>query len=109
MATFLSEIGAMRVVLLVFTLVVLLFAPFTGADPEGIGILAAYIVPTIALLLFFVLLLDLTMNRVFMVEQDAATAGVFRRRLRADLIAVARLVAVWGPFLYRWLALYTQD
>ena len=104
-----SKIGAMRVVLLAFTVIVLLFAPFTDADPEGLGILAAYIAPTIALLLFFVLLLDLTMNRVFMIEQDAVTQAVVRARLRADLIAVILLVSVWGPFFYRLLALYTQD
>ena len=103
MATFLSEIGAMRVVLLVFTLVVLLFAPFTGADPEGIGILAAYIVPTIALLLFFVLLLDLTMTRIFM--QDAAPDE--RRRLatvmRFEFVLLVAMLAAWTPFMLKVL------
>jgi len=109
MMKFLSELGAMRIVLLLFTLFVLALAPFTDMEPEGFGILTAYIAPTIALILLFVLLLDTIMNRVFMIEQDADTQAIVRKRMRAGLIAVFLLVVVWGPYFYRLVALYTEN
>ncbi len=65
------------------------------SEPQGIGVLFAYVVPALVVILFFVLMLDALMNRVFMVEQDAETTTRHRLRMRADLVVAAILVLSW--------------
>lgn len=80
----------------------------SGAEPTGPGVVWAYVVPALVVILFFVLLLDALMNRVFMVEQNEAVQRRLRLRLRADLLAVGLLLLFWGPYYYRLLAAYSE-
>ena len=104
-----SEIGALRVVLLAFTVLLLPTVWLSDMRPEGGGVLFAYIAPTLVILMFFVLLLDALMNRVFMAEQEEAPRQRARRRLRADLLAIALLCLFWGPYYYHLIALYAES
>ena len=107
MHTLWSKVGAMRVVLLACTAALLPFSFFSDAQPTGFGVFRAYIAPTVVVLLFFVLLLDALMNRVFMAEQTEAGRRAPSLRLRLDLLAVGLLILFWGPFFYRLVALYS--
>jgi len=108
MASDWSTIGALRLGLLGLVICLLPLVFLSDAEPTGAGVVWAYVMPALAVILFFLLLLDALMNRVFMVEQSAAARRPLRLRLRADLLAVGLLLAFWGPYFYRLLAAYTD-
>lgn len=96
--TFLQRLGTLRSLLFGATLVCCPLVWWADSEPVGIGILTAYIVPSLVILLFFVLLLDALMNRIFMLEQSPAIQATRRFWLRSDLIMVALLCLCWIPF-----------
>lgn len=108
MGTLWSNIGALRLTLLGFVICLLPLVFFSDAEPTGTGVVWAYVVPALVIILFFVLLLDALMNRVFMLEQTETALRSLRLRLRADLLAVGLLLLFWGPYYYRLLALYSD-
>lgn len=93
-----KDIGAMRLALLLLTLISLPLVLFADMEPHGIGVMTAYIVPSLVVLFFFVLMLDALMNRVFMIEQPADVQSVKRLRMWLDLAAGAALLIVWGTY-----------
>lgn len=94
----LKQIGGMRLTLVGLSLLSLPVVFFADMEPQGIGVMTAYIVPALVVLFFFVLMLDALMNRVFMIEQDPETQGVRRQRMWLDLIAGVGLLLVWGNY-----------
>jgi hypothetical protein len=95
---FVKRIGGMRLALVALSLLSLPLVVFADLPPEGIGVLTAYVTPALAVIFFFVLLLDALMNRVFMIEQPDAVRGLKRSRMRLDLFAAAGLLLVWGSY-----------
>lgn len=93
-----KDIGAMRLTLLLLALISLPLVLFADMQPHGIGVMTAYIVPSLVVLFFFVLMLDALMNRVFMIEQPAEVQSVKRLRMWLDLAAGAALLIVWGTY-----------
>ncbi len=91
----LHRLGPLRLVLLSLALLCCPLVLLADMEPVGIGVLTAYVVPALVVILFFLLLLDALMNRVFMVEQAAQTVARHRLRMRADLLVAALLVASW--------------
>lgn len=94
----LTDIGAMRLTLILFTLASLPLVLFADMQPQGIGVLTAYVVPSLVVLFFFVLMLDALMNRVFMIEQPPDVAALKRLRMWLDLAAGAAILIVWGSY-----------
>lgn len=94
----LKDIGGMRIALIGLTLVCLPLVLFADMQPEGIGVMTAYIVPSLVVLFFFVLMLDALMNRVFMIEQPPEVQAVKRLNMWLDLIAGAGILIVWGSY-----------
>ncbi len=92
---FFSKIGPLRLVLLAFAIACYPLVLFADMDPEGIGVLTVYVVPALVVILFFVLMLDALMNRIFMAEQDDEVRARNRLRMRADLLVAAGLVLSW--------------
>ncbi len=91
----LANLGPLRMALLALALLCCPLVWLADSEPEGIGVLFAYVVPALIVILFFILMLDALMNRVFMVEQDSDTVARYRLRLRADLLVAAVLVISW--------------
>ena len=94
----LKEIGGMRLILIGLSLLSLPMVLFADMEPIGIGVMTAYIIPSLVVLFFFVLMLDALMNRVFMIEQPPAVQSVKRLRMWLDLLAGAGLLIVWGSY-----------
>ena len=94
----LKKIGGLRLALLGLTLMSLPMVFFADMEPEGIGVLTAYIVPAVVVLFFFVLMLDALMNRVFMIEQPDEVKAVKRLRMWLDLGAGGAILLVWGTY-----------
>lgn len=94
----LHDIGGLRIALIALSLLSLPMVLFADMEPEGIGVLTAYIIPAVVVLFFFVLMLDALMNRVFMIEQPAEEQGLKRLRMWLDLAAGGALLVVWGSY-----------
>lgn len=92
---FFSKIGLLRLVLLGLALLCYPLALFADMEPVGIGVITAYVVPALVVILFFVLMLDALMNRVFMAEQGEQVRARNRLRMRADLLVAAGLILSW--------------
>jgi hypothetical protein len=98
----LQQIGPMRLVLIALAVVSLPLVAFADMEPRGIGVMTAYIVPSLVVIFFFVLMLDALMNRVFMIEQADDVRALRRLRMWLDLAAGGALLLVWGT----WFLLY---
>ena len=94
----LSQVGGMRLTLIALSLASLPLVLFADMQPEGIGVMTAYIVPSLVVLFFFVLMLDALMNRVFMIEQPPEVQAIKRMRMRLDLAAGLALLVIWGTY-----------
>jgi hypothetical protein len=94
----LKDVGGLRLTLIGLALLSLPLVLFADMEPRGIGVMTAYVVPALVVLLFFVLMLDALMNRVFMIEQPPAQQAVRRLRMWLDLAAGAGILIVWGSY-----------
>lgn len=93
-----NELGGLRLTLIGLSLLSLPMVFFADMQPEGIGVLTAYVIPSVVVLFFFVLMLDALMNRVFMIEQPDEIRRVKRLRMWSDLGTGLLLLAVWGGY-----------
>ena len=94
----LKDIGGLRLALLLPTLISLPLVMFADSEPEGIGVMTAYVVPALVVLFFFVLMLDALMNRVFMIEQPAEEKRARRLRMWLDLAIGGAILLIWGSY-----------
>ena len=123
------ELGALRVALLAAVAVLVasaLFAspyPFGGGDIDtavamvsantpstgigySIGLLwPTLIAPPLAVMMVFVVPLDMLMSRIYMTDKHGAERARYRRILAAEAVALALLVAAWAPFFVALLSL----
>ncbi len=93
-----KDIGGMRLTLLALATLSLPMVLFADMEPEGVGILTAYIIPAVVVLFFFVLMLDALMNRVFMIEQPPEVQSIKRQRMWLDLVAGGAILIIWGSY-----------
>ena len=93
-----QRIGPMRLILLACTIALYPMVWLTDMEPEGIGVLTAYVAPSLIVIFFFVLLLDALMNRVFMVDKTGDDRNTPRIRMWLDLAAVAGILLFWWPY-----------
>jgi hypothetical protein len=93
-----NELGGLRLTLIGLSLLSLPMVFFADMQPEGIGVLTAYVIPSVVVLFFFVLMLDALMNRVFMIEQPDEVRRIKRLRMWWDLGTGLLLLAVWGGY-----------
>ena len=94
----LAHIGALRLSLLGLTLLCYPLVWFSELEPVGIGLLTSYIAPAVVVMLFFVLLLDALMNRVFMIDLQGEARALRRSRMWLALAAVGGILLFWGPY-----------
>ncbi|NIR31236.1 MAG: hypothetical protein GWN84_18380 [Gammaproteobacteria bacterium] len=102
---FLRDIGTLRTVLLAGVLVVAATAPFAGGAVRysGWGMYPTLIAPTLAVMLFFVLALDILMTTVFMHEHQGPERRRYRSILRGEGLVLVLLLLSWLPFFVRLL------
>ena len=99
MMTIFSRLGALRMALLLIALSFYPMAWFADSEPEGFGVITAYIT-FLVVMLFFVLLLDALMNRLFMADKEGEARQVARTRMWLDLLVFIGLVLIWSPYFY---------
>lgn len=103
MSGWLSDLGPLRLMLALLVLLVILMAPAALGETrlDWPFVLPTVIAPAVAPILFFVLMLDVLMTRVWMSGAEEAARARLRRALRFDLVVTAVLVAAWTPFFLR--------
>ena len=99
-AQLLSELGALRASLAALALLVLVFAPRPGtaAVLEGWRMFPTLIVPTLAPMVFMVLMLDALMARVHMTSVQGAALARYRRIVIVDLLLGLVVAGYWMPY-----------
>jgi len=86
-----ARIGVLRLGLLISTALCYPLVLLSDMEPEGIGVLTAYVVPSLVVIFFFVLLLDALMNRIFMIEQEADEVATRRLRMGSYFRSIGTL------------------
>lgn len=117
------ELGALRVALLAAVAVLVASAPFASSDPFASGALegaagvspylhapfgtvwATLIAPPLAVMMIFVVPLDMLMSRIYMTGKQGVKRARYRRILAAEALALALLIAVWTPFFASLLSI----
>ncbi len=118
------ELGALRLALLAAVAVLAASAPFStmgsggpgafdaaralllegGAPaPPGVGVSlgvvwTALVAPPLAVMMAFVVPLDMLMSRIYMADKRGAERARYRRILAAEALALVLLAAAWTPF-----------
>lgn len=98
--TFISRIGVLRALLYMCALGLMLASRFTGDEVfyETWRMLPTLIVPSVAPIVFFVLLLDLLMATVFMVDGEGAVRVRFAYIIKVNLLMVLGMIVFWAPY-----------
>lgn len=126
-----AELGALRLALLAAVAALAASAPFSSSGPDGSGAFYAaralaaaggapgphrigvplgvvwttLIAPPLAVMLAFVVPLDMLMSRVYMADKRGAERARYRRILAAEALAFLLLAAAWTPFFAALLSL----
>ena len=125
------ELGALRIALLVAIAVLVASAPFASFGPDGFGgidvsralgveggppgsreinlplglLWTTLVAPPLAVMMAFVVPLDMLMSRIYMTDKEGTERARYRRILAVETLAFALLVAVWIPFFVALLSL----
>ena len=116
------ELGPLRVSLLAAVAVLVANAPFAAHHPgafdvsvvlatdggplPGFGaIWLTLVAPPLAVMIAFVVPLDMLMSRIYMADKHGAERGRYRRILAAEALALLLLVGAWTPFFVALLSL----
>lgn len=126
-----GELGALRLALLAAAAALAASAPFasTGASgpgafdaaralavaggapgPHGVGVSLGVVwtnlvAPPLAVMMAFVIPLDMLMSRLYMADKRGAERARYRRILTAEALAFVLLAAAWTPFFAALLSL----
>ena len=125
------ELGALRIALLAAVAVLVASAPFASLDPDAMDAIdlsralivenaalgssdldlafgvawTTLVAPPLAVMMFFVVPLDMLMTRIYMSGKHGAERARYRRILAAEALALAALIAAWTPFFLDLLSL----
>ena len=126
----LLELGALRIALLAAIAVLVASAPFASFGPDGLGgidasralgveggalgsrdvnlsmglVWTTLVAPPLAVMMAFVVPLDMLMSRIYMTDKPATERARFRRILAVEGLAFILLVAAWAPFFVALLS-----
>jgi hypothetical protein len=99
---FFRQLGVLRSLFLLVTLVVIACAPFADSRVQTGWMLGpSVIAPTIMTILAFSLPLDMTMARVFMLDKPVAQQRRYRLVFWLEMVLLLVMLAAWTPFMLR--------
>ena len=116
------ELGALRVALLAAIAVLVASAPLASLHPGAFDVSVALagdegpfaapgaiwltlVAPPLAVMMAFVVPLDMLMSRIYMADKQGAERARYRRILAAETLAFLLLAAAWAPFFFALLSL----
>lgn len=98
-----SDLGALRAVLVVCTLILIALAPFAdgAVHVHDARLLTSVVAPALMVIFVFVLMLDITMTRIFSIDTSPERRAGMRRAVWIECAALLLLLAAWLPFMLR--------
>ena len=98
--TLIKRIGVLRFLLVTLVAIFILASRFTGeqAAYSGWEMIPTLIVPAVAPIVFFVLLLDMMMAGVFMVDKQGDERKRFKFIVNLDLLLTIGMLVSWVPY-----------
>jgi hypothetical protein len=107
----LLALGPLRALLAACVVLVIACAPFATGETQvrDWRFLPSVLGPTLMLLLFFVLPLDMTMSWVFMQDRDDADRRRYRLIIGTEALLFAAMVLAWLPFTLTVLDFWPLD
>ena len=102
---YVRELGALRVMLALLSLLVIAAAPLSEGPAvySGWRLATTVIAPALFVMLVFVVPLDVMMSALFRSGADAAGKARLTRVIVAELALLAGLLLAWTPFVLRLL------
>lgn len=97
---FLLGLGPLRWMLSGSAIIIILLrpAPGTAAVYEGFGVFPSLIFPSLAPIIFMVLMLDALMTRVLLTAKVGDEQARMRRAMWSDLVVGGILILAWYPY-----------
>ena len=99
----LGELRIMLVAMAVFTIVCVPFAAEKEVRLEGVGMLPDVIAPVIAVILVFVLLLDMLMSRIFLGTYGNEKGKRYRTAITVEGVVLVTMIGSWFSYFNRML------
>jgi hypothetical protein len=111
LARLLNDLGALRTVLLVCTVVLIALAPFADGKVylHDARLLTGVVAPALMVIFVFVLMLDITMTRIFSIDTSPERRAGMRRTVRIECVTLLVLLAAWTPFTLRLFEVWPAD
>ncbi len=101
----LHDFGALRLLMIGFVLLLSVAAPFSGdSDYTGINILVSLIAPGLAVIMAFVVPLDMLMSFIFRTSALGDERLRMNRILKIEAITFVIIGLSWLPFFLRLLS-----
>ena len=99
-------LGPLRWMLLSAALVMMVLRPASGAEAvyEGWAVFPTLLFPSLAPILFMVLLLDAIMSRLLMTHKDGGDKDRLYRAMLTDLAVAGLSLLVWYPYFSHLLS-----
>jgi len=96
----LKGLGALRMLMLGFVVLLIATAPFSGGDfsLEGLAMLTTLVAPALTVIMLFVVPLDMIMSFIFRTDKTGSERSRLNRVLLIEAIAFISLVLSWLPF-----------
>ena len=96
-----KQLKPMRVLLVVWALLTILFRPEPGSEVvyEGAQMITTLLVPVIAPILFMLLLLDSLMSTIWVTQTEGDEKKRYRNNIIINLTVVGLLLYSWVPYI----------
>ena len=101
-----KDLGELRIALVsmaVFTIACVPFAAEKEVRFEGFGMLPDVLAPVVAVILVFVLLLDMLMSRIFLGTYGAEKGKRYRTAIMVEAVVLFTMVGSWYAYFSRML------
>ena len=107
MLSYFRDFGLFRNAMLVITAGLSVLGPFNDGVTylSGWRFFTSVVAPAMMVIIVFLLLLDITMARVFAKDADPARGVSLRRASNAEAWALLVLALAWSPFVLRMLGI----
>ena len=98
-----EQLKALRILMIIGALLVIVMAPSPGSrvSYEGWQMVTTLLIPTLAPLVFMVLLLDALMGRVWLIDAQGTDRDKFKTIIRVNLFFALLLLLVWVPYFVK--------
>jgi len=99
---YLDQVGFLRAVMMLATLLLIFLSPFAGGHIQTSGwpLVTTLLAPVCFAIFVFVLCLDMLMTRVFMSDRSDTDRRRFIMIIRSEALLLGLLLLSWAPFVW---------